>query len=102
MCSRDRQPAAAGRSRLALIIAAALFAISVGGHIVDGHGHPTHAMLARFDLGVCDDAGLPVRHSPGRLYFGFNVFVLTGLILLTALPAAAWVAWRPRITGGET
>jgi alpha-1,2-mannosyltransferase len=112
-------PAAGARQRRALAAAVAALTIAVAAYVADVLGHPLHDMLAWFDLGVYDDAGLLARHAAATLYswklqpgirFTYPPFaallfagasmlpwtVLTWLmtvISLLVLPAAAWLTF---------
>jgi alpha-1,2-mannosyltransferase len=54
--------------RLALLLAAAGFAVALYAYISDVRSHPLDLMLSWFDLRVYNDAGLLVLHSAARLY----------------------------------
>ncbi len=66
--SREAGPAAPGRGRLALVVAAVFFVVALGAYVADLRLHPEHLFITWFDLGVYNDAGQLVRHTPGRLY----------------------------------
>ena len=63
-----QEPAPSRRPGLALLLAAAFFLLALGAYFLDVRVHTRHHMLTWFDLGVYNDAGGLVRHTPGQLY----------------------------------
>jgi alpha-1,2-mannosyltransferase len=102
IASRSEPSGAARASRRPLVLAAAAFIVALAGYVADVAAHPLPTMLSWFDLRVYYDAGLLIRHAPGRLYvwqfrpgirFTYTPFAALGFALVSLLLPWQALAW---------